>query len=83
VSEFFDKALVERRSLEHVLSDLCARYERRPDPELAEKIQNLKTEISHRGGGTQGDRARPVLLSRYVSRGKIQRTYPSSQPLTV
>ena len=48
MTEFFDKSLVERRSLEQALSDLCARYQRRPGPELAEKIRNLETEISHR-----------------------------------
>ena len=48
MSEFFKKALAERRSLEQALSDLRARYQRRPDPELAQKIQDLEAEIAYR-----------------------------------
>ena len=48
MTEFSDKALVERRSLEQVLSDLRDKYQRRAGPELAGRIRNVEAEISLR-----------------------------------
>lgn len=70
MTEFFDKALVERRSLEQVLSDLRTRYERRPGPELAEKIQKLESRNLASRGGTRADSAQPEGLSRRAPQAK-------------
>jgi hypothetical protein len=43
MQEFF-----EQRSLEQVLSDLRASYQRRPGPALAEIIRNVEAEIASR-----------------------------------
>jgi hypothetical protein len=43
MQEFF-----EQRSLEQVLSDLRASYQRRPAPALAEMIRNVEAEIAYR-----------------------------------
>jgi phage shock protein A len=49
MDDFIAKALAERRSLEKALKDLRAKYERQPNPDLAEMIRQLEVEISQRG----------------------------------
>lgn len=50
MQEFF-----EQRSLEQVLSDLRARYQRRPDPALGEMIQKVQTEIAYRDAASSSE----------------------------
>ena len=50
MQEFF-----EQRSLEQVLSDLRASYQRRPGPALAKMIQKVKAEIAYRDATRQDD----------------------------
>lgn len=48
MDDFITKALAERRSLKEALTDLRAKYQRRPSRELAEMIRHVEAEISHR-----------------------------------
>jgi hypothetical protein len=43
-----EKALTNRRSLEHVLAELEAKYEKNPSPDLARMMEQLRTEIEAR-----------------------------------
>ena len=48
IREFMMQEYFEQRSLEHVLSDLRASYQRRPGPALAEMIEEIQAEIAYR-----------------------------------
>src|SRR5215470_15667978 len=48
---------LEQRSLEQVLADLRASYQRRPGPVLAEMLRNVEAEIALRDAGHQGQEA--------------------------
>jgi len=43
-----EKALSNRRSLERVLAELEAKYEKNPSPDLARMMEQLRTEIEAR-----------------------------------
>jgi hypothetical protein len=43
-----EKALSNRRSLEHVLAELEAKYEKNPSADLARMMEQLRTEIAAR-----------------------------------
>jgi hypothetical protein len=48
---------LEQRSLEQVLADLRASYQRRPGPALAEMIRKVEAEIALRDTAHQGHEA--------------------------
>jgi hypothetical protein len=48
VREFMMQEYFEQRSLEHVLADLRANYQRRPGSALAEMIKKIQAEIAYR-----------------------------------
>jgi len=45
---FIDRVLAERRTLQRALADFRAKYEKSPDPELADMIQHAEAEIADR-----------------------------------
>src|SRR5262249_28313223 len=60
------REFLEQRSLEQVLADLRASYQRRPGPMLAEMLRNVEAEIALRDAGHQGQEAgkRPSMRKR-------------------
>ena len=45
MESFIEKTLRERRSLQQVLADMIAKYERAPSPELRKSIEGLREEL--------------------------------------
>jgi hypothetical protein len=50
MADFIERVLRERRSLEKAFADMLAEYERKPTPELAERIKIIDAEIARRRG---------------------------------
>jgi hypothetical protein len=48
MATFIDRVLAERRTLRQALADLRAKYEKSPDPELADMIRHAEAEILDR-----------------------------------
>jgi hypothetical protein len=73
MDDFLTKALAERRSLEEALTDLRAKYQRQPSPDLARMIRELEAEVSYRrsqGATTDVRRSRSRELCARSAKGK-------------
>jgi hypothetical protein len=56
MTTFVDRVLAERRTLQRALADFRAKYEKTPDPELADMIRHAEAEIADR------ERAKTALM---------------------
>jgi len=54
--DIIGRGMRNRRSIEEACSDLLAKYEKHPTPELARMIEQLQAEIAHRQSGPQSAR---------------------------